>query len=173
MASDIIQQSREAIVAVLDAYPPIQALTGRSSGNVVAWNPEAVVELPVIAYQFVTGPELAADGDTRELLFQFSASGEDESTAHELLGAVEQALSQLAFLALSPPFDAFVARSIRRGFDLDVTLRVCISAYPVASVVVSPSSATVELGSTQGFTADGFDAYGNSVPVTPSWSVDP
>lgn len=122
--SDLIQDTRLAVVSILDSDSAVQAITGRTSANVVAWNPDAIVELPILAYQFIAAPELAADGDTREVQFQFSASAVTESQAHALLGAVEMALTQTAFLILASPLDAFVTRRVRRGFDLDVTLRV-------------------------------------------------
>lgn len=124
MSNDIIQVTREAVVEIIDAHADIIAITGRDSDNIVAWNPDQEIERPVIAYQFIDAGQLASDGDTRNPLIQFSATAEDEATANELLGVVEQILTQEAFLSLSTPLDAFVERSIRRGFDLDVTLRV-------------------------------------------------
>jgi hypothetical protein len=124
MAEDLIQVTREAIVAVVDSHADIVAITGRDAENIVAWNPDAPVERPVVAYQFITGSQRAADGDTRSLLFQFSASAHTEAEANELLGVVERILTQSAFLSLSNPLDAFVERSTRRGFDLDITLQV-------------------------------------------------
>lgn len=124
MSNDIVELTREAVVSIIDTHASIVAITGRASENIVAWDPDTEVDRPVIAYQFITAPPLAADGDTRLMLFQFSASAEDEATVHELLGLVEQVLTQTAFLSLPTPLDAFVDRSVRRGFDLDVDLRV-------------------------------------------------
>lgn len=121
---DIIQLARISVVQVINANTEVQAITGRDEANIVAFNPDAEVELPVIAYTFVVARQLASDGDTRAMLWQFSASAETESQVHELLGAVERALTQSAFYALSTPLDAFVETSIRRALDLDVTLRV-------------------------------------------------
>ncbi len=122
--TDIVQVMRVAVVRVLNANADIQAITGRTTRNIVEWEPEAIVERPVIAYQFIVGSELAADGDTREMEFQFSASAATDATAHELLGAVERALTQISFLSLAVPLDAMVIRRFRRTFDLDVTFRV-------------------------------------------------
>jgi len=38
-------------------------------------------------------------------------------------------------------------------------------------IVVSPSVATVEVGTTQQFTAEGYDSFGNSVTINPQWQV--
>ena len=48
-----------------------------------------------------------------------------------------------------------------------------VAAGPLLTLSVSPISATVALGATQPYTATGADAYGNSVSVSPSWSVSP
>jgi hypothetical protein len=49
-----------------------------------------------------------------------------------------------------------------------------VNAGPLASIVVSPSSATVATGGAQAFGASGADAYGNPVGVSSAaWSVSP
>ena len=48
---------------------------------------------------------------------------------------------------------------------------VIVTAGPLATIVVSPNPATVNVGLTQQFTVVGTDASGNVVPVTPVWSV--
>ena len=48
-----------------------------------------------------------------------------------------------------------------------------VSAGPLATLSVSPGSATVGVGGAQTYTASGADAYGNAVSVSPSWSVSP
>jgi hypothetical protein len=48
-----------------------------------------------------------------------------------------------------------------------------VLAGPLASIGVSPTSAQVRVGAHQSFTATGRDRYGNTVAVTPSWSVSP
>lgn len=49
-----------------------------------------------------------------------------------------------------------------------------VNAGPLASILVSPASATVTQGGTQTFTASGSDAYGNPVSVSnAAWSVSP
>jgi len=126
MPNDPVQKTREALVRVINGSALVQAVTGRTTRNIVEWEPEATVVRPVVAYQFIDGPQLATDGDTRSMLFQISASADTDAQANELLYAVENSLTQSAFLALPVPLDAFVERSIRRGFDLDVTLRVSV-----------------------------------------------
>jgi hypothetical protein len=127
VATDIVQKVREAIVTILDTHASIVAITGRANGNIVSWDTladQSPTEVPILAYLFVVARKLPADGDTREALFQLTADGPKESQRHELLGVVEQLLDQPAFLALATPLDAFEVNSIRRDFNLDVTLRV-------------------------------------------------
>jgi hypothetical protein len=52
-----------------------------------------------------------------------------------------------------------------------ITSTFTITASPLAKITVTPSSATVTIGVPQQFSAAGFDASGNSVTITPTWSV--
>ena len=52
---------------------------------------------------------------------------------------------------------------------------ITVTPAGLASIVVSPSSATVAAGSSQAFTAEGFDAYGNDLgdyTASVTWSID-
>ena len=46
-----------------------------------------------------------------------------------------------------------------------------VAPGPLARIIVSPASASLAEGTTQVFGATGYDAYGNTVPMTPVWSV--
>ena len=48
---------------------------------------------------------------------------------------------------------------------------VIVTAGPLATLVVTPNPATLSVGATQQFTATGRDANGNSVAVTPVWTM--
>jgi hypothetical protein len=48
-----------------------------------------------------------------------------------------------------------------------------VTAGALASLSVSPGSASAAVGTTRVFTASGADAYGNAVSVSPGWSVSP
>ena len=52
------------------------------------------------------------------------------------------------------------------------SMTVTVSPAALATITVSPSTATVAEGGTQGFSATGYDAYGNVVSIDPSWSTD-
>jgi hypothetical protein len=51
------------------------------------------------------------------------------------------------------------------------TQSATVSASTVASVSVSPATATVGFGGTQTLTATGYDAFGNPVTPSPTWSL--
>ncbi|MCL5053807.1 MAG: hypothetical protein M1447_08360 [Gammaproteobacteria bacterium] len=51
------------------------------------------------------------------------------------------------------------------------SLSVTVDPGPLASITVSPSSATLAEGATQTFTATGVDSYGNVVGIDPSWTT--
>src|SRR5207245_2602762 len=52
------------------------------------------------------------------------------------------------------------------------TLNVTATATVLATITVVPSSATIALGSSQTFTARGFDTAGNEMSITPTWSIN-
>src|SRR5207249_1921363 len=52
------------------------------------------------------------------------------------------------------------------------TLNVTATATVLATITVVPSSATIALGSSQTFTARGFDMAGNEMSITPTWSIN-
>ena len=64
---------------------------------------------------------------------------------------------------------AFVAHDGGATWDLAGAHR---EAPVLTSIAVTPASAIVALAGTQQFTALGLDQFGNSLPVSPVWSVD-
>ncbi len=55
------------------------------------------------------------------------------------------------------------------GFNLST--QAYFNPESVASIIVSPSNASISMNSTQQFNASAFDSYNNSVPVNFTWSV--
>lgn len=51
------------------------------------------------------------------------------------------------------------------------TATVTVTTGPIVTIIVSPNPANVQVNGTQQFTATGRDASGNTVPITPVWSV--
>jgi len=51
------------------------------------------------------------------------------------------------------------------------TATVTVTQGELASIVVTPPSATIAADQTQQFNAEGFDQHGNPVPISPTWSA--
>lgn len=134
--TDIIERSLVAIVAVLTASTDIQTITGRTTNNVTAWNADMATDLPVLAYNYaVATPGGGAIGDTREVLFVFSAIATRESEANALLDVVEGIRWSTALVALPQPLNGYMRNPVRRRIpwedaddvyrsDLELTLTV-------------------------------------------------
>lgn len=121
---DIIERSEIAIVAVLQANTDIQEITGRATGNITAWNAEMVNDTPIIAYRYIVGTQVGGLGDTREIVFSFSAIAPEEPVANALLNVIESILWAPALAALEPPLDGYMKNPVRRSipWDSDVDL---------------------------------------------------
>ena len=55
--------------------------------------------------------------------------------------------------------------------SLSGTASVTVVAGPLATITVTPTPATLAIGATQQYTAVGKDASGNTVAISPTWSV--
>lgn len=129
--TDLIERAKIAVVAVLDANAQISAVTGRASGNMIAWATEGEAEQPVIAYRATVGTRggaAPANGDGREVMFLFSAIAETEPEANALLEIIEGGwlppaiVWVTALAAQNPPLDGYFYNPVRRdiGWDSDV-----------------------------------------------------
>lgn len=113
--TDIEDRLARGLVAILNADPGVQAITGRTTGNVVAWSADVTAALPVIAYQLVELVEIGGTGDNRDAEYQLTAIAEGNgarSMVAALLERIEQALTWAAFDAQG--LDALVRRRRRR-----------------------------------------------------------
>ncbi|MGD9099508.1 MAG: hypothetical protein PVF45_03440, partial [Anaerolineae bacterium] len=75
------------------------------------------------------------------------------------------------FTAQTNPAPDAVTVTATQGAASDVAL-VSIVAGPVETIDLVPNPVTVEVGTTQVFTATGVDEFGNRVPLTPTWDSD-
>ncbi len=55
---------------------------------------------------------------------------------------------------------------------LTATAQVTFSVGTLVSITVTPNPITVTVGSTQQFTATGYDQFNNPVPITPTWTTN-
>jgi hypothetical protein len=117
--TDIIERSIRAVVAVLQASADIQSILGRSTDMVTAWSAEMPATLPIIAYRYVVATPTGGAGDTREIMFNFSAFAATESVANDLLGTVENLPWAVALAALNPALDGCMLNPVRRPIPWD------------------------------------------------------
>lgn len=162
-----------------------------------AWKTFRFWEQPTLA--FATAPQtLTAGIPSGPMAVQLQTSSGTAQTAASLVTVnLSSNSAQGAFSAnVSGPWTSTLSVTIAAGsstsgsfFYLDTkagsptitasatgatsgTQTQTVNPAPLASVTVSPSSASVALGGTQAFTASGADAYANPVPITSSsWSV--
>lgn len=134
--TDIVQRTRNALVAILDTNAAVVAITGRANVNVVPYDDLAEIAVPILAYLDVTASNAGGIGDTRRVVIQFTAAAASEDVANALLETVENSLTPQAFTAAG--LDACIDpenRPMRRGkagdteegyfeADVDVTLLV-------------------------------------------------
>lgn len=127
---DLEERCAIAVVAVLDTHAQISAITGRANGNVIAWDAEIEVPLPMVAYRDTIATRSGAapaTGDSREVMFLFSAVAATESECNALLSAIEGGIVAPkikwapALAALVPPLDGYFYNPVRRniGWDSD------------------------------------------------------
>lgn len=131
--TDIVQRTSDALVAILDTAPAVVAITGRANVNVVPFDDFADVTLPALAYIDITSAIAGGIGDTRRVIYQFTAGGSSKDVVNALLEAVENTLTAPNFYAAG--LDAYMQDFLRRGTpgdteegyfsaDMDVTLIV-------------------------------------------------
>lgn len=102
MPTDIIQRIREAAVSIVDGLAAVQAITGRSTENCVAWSSVDEATRPVVAYSI---PVLAQQGESKDgrdgtIRFTAIAEGNDaDANVQNLLEAIEQGLTATALFA--------------------------------------------------------------------------
>lgn len=129
-ATDLLERCARAIVAVLDTNAQISAITGRDEANILPWDAEMETETPMVAYRdtiATRGGAAPATGDSREVMFLFSAVAPTESECNALLEVIEgghappKIVWATALAALNPPLDGYFYNPVRRnvGWDSD------------------------------------------------------
>ena len=181
------------IVSPAPAAPGFDTATGRGS-------PRADVLVPLLAptltgtLTFTSGPQTIAAGadsdpiavqissaPTTDVVLTFSTSSSSGGFSTSPSGSHTSSLS-VTVAAGASAAPAVYYRDTKAGSPtvtvaasgyVGASQTVRVTAGPLATMSVSPGTSTVALGATQAFTASGADAYGNAVPVAPTWSVSP
>lgn len=117
---DVERQLGNAVVAILTAHAGVQAITGRTSRNIVPDDDIGAAALPCFSYLLVTSEEVGGTGDNRAFTLQLSAFAEGpnaKATTQDLVELAETALSVTAFAAQG--VDAMILRRRRYGGPVD------------------------------------------------------
>jgi Ice-binding-like len=144
-----------------------------SNGTVSA---SATVMLTAGALTSITvtpGPSTLAIGGTQ----QFVATGKDASgnvialTPTWTVAASGGTVNSTGMFTAGNTVGSFVNTVTATSGTISGTATVNVTGGAIASMVISPNPATMSTGATQQFTAVGKDAGGNTVAVTPTWSI--
>ena len=108
---------------------------------------------------------------------QFTAVGTDFSGAKVTINPTWSVVTGGGTISSSGVFTAaatpgtFTNTVMATSGGMSSTATVIVTPGPLATIVVTPNPQTLTVNGTQQFTAVGKDASGNSVALTPSWSV--
>lgn len=114
-----------------------------------------------------------AAGTTR----QITATGTDAAgnsfpvTPVYTLSAGGGTISAAGLLTAGTTAGTYTLTAVSGGITKTLTVTVTAAAGALATVTVTPNPATIPATTTQQFTAVGRDAAGNTVAITPVWSV--
>ncbi len=91
--------------------------------------------------------------------------------------ALEHEWHQTATLGSVTPDGFFRAEKVGSGDlmarqgDLSVSVPITVTPGKLSQIKLTPSAATLQAGSMQKWQAEGFDAYDNTVEISPTWRV--
>lgn len=119
--TDIVQAVQEAIVAALSSDATVQAITGRTSENVIDWNSLTTEALPVIAYLVSAAREVGGLAYTWDVDVQLSAFATVNADANRLAERARVVLIAPTFASLPNPLDAYSMNRIVRTLPFDQT----------------------------------------------------
>jgi hypothetical protein len=80
-------------------------------------------------------------------------------------------LNQAGLLTAGAAIGTFTKTIQASGSGITALGTLTVTAGPLATIVVAPSTANLQVNGLQQFTATGADAAGNPVVITPAWSV--
>ncbi|HWG34102.1 MAG TPA: ice-binding family protein [Gemmatimonadaceae bacterium] len=125
------------------------------------------------AISVTPNPQTLAVGSTQ----QFTAVGRDFSGAKIAITPTWSVVTGGGTISNSGVFTAsatpgtYTNTVMATSGNMTSTATIIVTAGPLATIVVSPNPQTMIVRGTQQFTAIGRDSAGNSVALTPTWSV--
>ena len=144
-----------------------------SSGGMSVYAGVNVIAGPIATISVSPDPTSLAINGTR----QFTATGRDvggnivptDPVWTVVAGGGTINAAGLFTAGTTPGSFAGTVRALCGGISAFAT--VDVTTGPAATITVSPNPVTLAINSTTQFTAVGWDAGGNNVPITPVWSV--
>ncbi len=101
-ASDAIQRVSEAVQAIIDADAGVQAITGRSSENIVRFNLRRVPRRPGLAYLCTQAENAGGVGENWHVSLVLRAEAIGDAATEISAPAQANALVRAGFAALTP-----------------------------------------------------------------------
>ncbi|WP_179136924.1 Ig-like domain-containing protein [Candidatus Entotheonella palauensis] len=145
----------------------LSATVGESKGEAsITVKPDKLARLTIQP----TGPLTLSAGTT----VSFTLSGFD---AYDNSVALEHEWVQTEPLGTISPDGFFRAETVGSGNlmarqgDLNISVPITVTPGKLSEIQLTPSGATMQAGNSQKWQAEGFDAYGNAVEMTPTWRV--
>ena len=144
-----------------------------SSGGVTGTATVTVTAGPLASILVTPNPATIQTGGTQ----QFTATGKDASgnpvsiTPTWSVVAGGGTINTAGLFTAGTAAGTYTNTVTASSGGVTGTATVTVTAGPLASILVTPNPATIQSGGTQRFTATGKDASGNTVSITPTWSV--
>ncbi len=120
MSTDVLQDAREALVAVVRADGGVRALCGRVGRLIALMAAWDTLPLPGLTYVMVDAPMVGGDQTVYQVRLQLTAWADGENalaTAGQLLVAAQAALTPAALLAQG--LDVRMGPPVRREVPVD------------------------------------------------------
>jgi hypothetical protein len=166
-------QGEGGTITAEGVFTATQAGKSRIQAHMGALTGEAeVMVVPGVAATLQVAPEtislLAGQSQTlRSEAFDAAGNQVQTSPTWTVQGGVGTISSKGVFTATGAGTGKIVATLDEQS----QTIEVEVTPGPLATIAVSPWKLLMKAGETQAFSATGYDAYGNTVTVQPTWSV--
>lgn len=100
-ATDVVHRVCAALVTILNADAGVQAITGRTTGNVTRWGaPSRAAVQPRLLYMPLTGSPVGGTGDTRDVAVQLTAVAAGAGAQAKCYALIERVEIAIDFAAL-------------------------------------------------------------------------
>jgi len=148
---------------------PVGTWTVTATDGPISGTAQVIVTVGVLVSIVVTPPTATITADDTQ---QYTATGHDAQGNAVPINPTWSASGgsvSLSGLYTATPTGTFTITATDGA--LSGTAQVIVTAGALASIVVTPQTATITADDTQQYIATGYDAKGNLVPINPVWSA--